>query len=132
MSWTPFDGFDGSRALASESKATSRPSMLSAGAKLSPSPCAPLVDTIRVVVLATTSWTNTSAQGMPPAVYFLQFVPLVSLGTSELALDQKATNRPSALIVESEPTTVLPLVPVAWAPPLWTLAWWMEPVSRSF
>ena len=51
--------------------------------------------------------------GVRVSAYFLQLVALVSLGTIVVALDQKATKRPSALIVESAPTTVAPLVPVS-------------------
>ena len=85
------------------------------------------MDVIRVVVFVCRSCTNTSVQGG-----VVQLDPLVSPGTSVEASDQKATNRPSALMVESAPTTLLPLVPVAWPPPVWTLAWSMAPVWRSF
>src|SRR5687767_470144 len=126
MSWSLLVGWDGSSESALESQATRRPSMLRAGEKLSLSPWVPLVAVMRVVVPATMSRTKTSEQGAALQPVF----PLVSLSTRFEESDQKATYRPSALMVESAPTAS-PLV-LAWVPSVRMLACLMAPVARFF
>jgi hypothetical protein len=84
------------RLVASEAKATKRPSALIAGSRLSPLPWTlPLETLTRVVVPAWRSRTNTSN------------APLVSPPTRSVAFEAKAMNRPSPLIA-GRPPPVLP------------------------
>src|SRR5207245_3961041 len=101
----------GTRLVADESNAMTRPSALIDGRVLSLSPCIPLVVTLtRSVVLVFPSCTKTST------------APLVSFATRLFAAESKAVHLP--LIDGRE---YRPLMPFPWAPEVLTLTRLVDP-----
>src|SRR5262249_43927384 len=110
----------GTRLDAAEKNATRGPSPLMAGSVLASFACAPALLTLtRSVVPVCRSRTNTSV------------VPLVSPGTRLLAVEVKATKRPSVLIATLG-LRVLPLAALPWVLPVATLTRSAVPGCRSW